>query len=237
MITFLFLLTTVYTPVLSPTALVSPKKNHMKDLDPSIRELVLKIDETNQATQTIKANFTQKKELSLLEEPMTLKGHFYLKKDVGMKFVFDSPENLEIYFTQRKIVSISHNERTASHKKLPKRKTDLTQVLLSEKLDKLLDYFTLSRIPGDEEGEEALLLTPRKRKMKKKFKEIRISFTKDLLVKRVVVWEVDGDRFEVRLNSMIINSHLDDDLFVPKIPEDYESGSSLDPILGAQIGL
>ncbi|PIE02939.1 MAG: hypothetical protein CSA81_04315 [Acidobacteria bacterium] len=237
MIAIFLLLTSIQVPFNHSVVAVNPKKNLMEKLDPAVKEIVLKIDETNQNTQTIKADFVQKKELSMLAEPMTLSGEFYLKKGKGMKFNFDAPENLEIFFTQKKIVSVSHNEKTASFKKLPKRKTDITQVLLSEKLDKLLEYFNLTKITGDTPEEVVLLLTPRKRKMKKKFKEIRIAFNKTYMVKRIAVLEVDNDRFEVTLSNIEVNSNLEDALFVPEIPENYESGSKLNPIFGTQIGL
>jgi len=222
-------------PILDPGP--DPARRKFEDLPADIQAIVERMDAANKSTQTIKADFVQKKELSLLAEPMSLTGKFFLKKGVGMKFEFASPENLEIFFTTRKIVSIAHNERTASFKKLPKRKNDLTEVLLTEKIDKLLEYFSLSQIPPEEEGNTAILLTPEKRKMKKRFREIRLFLKPDGLVRKISVVEHDGDYFEVVLSNTVVNSHLEDTVFEPDIPTDYQTGTSLDPILGTQIGL
>jgi outer membrane lipoprotein-sorting protein len=236
MFAFLFLIAVCF-PFYSSVHAMEPLKRKEEALDPQVVALVEKIDQANQKIETLCADFTQKKELSLLAEPMSLKGHFFLKKNVGLKFVFAAPDNLELYFTKNKIISISHNDQTCSYKKIPKKKSDLTQLLLSEKLDKLMEYFSLFMISPEQCSDPALLLIPRKRKMKKQFREIRLFFNSDYLVKKISVVEKDGDHYEVILKQIKINSPLKDDEFKPVVPEDYQTGNSLDPLLGSQIGL
>lgn len=206
-------------------------------IDPGLEDLVAKIDEVNSRVQTLKADFTQRKEISLLTEPIEMTGAFYLNKPVAMKFEFEPKDDMVLLINEREMVSISHKEKRAERIDLPKRKTDLTKMLITEQLHSLLKVFSIGRVDQTKTtGDQQLILYPERRKLKKKISEIRIWVNDELLIYRIKVTSADGDIFELQLSNIELNPELDPALFDATIPENYEIGDRLEFMLGPNSG-
>jgi len=213
--------------LLSATAAVG------QSLDEGLEELVANIDRANSEIETMRAEFEQRKEISLLTDAIEMTGKFFLKRTEGMKFEFAEEDDLLLIINQEEMISISHQAKTAERIKLPRRKTDLTRLLISEQFHKLLTYFNIGRVDQtDTTGEQQLVLLPTRRKFKKKINEIRIWVNDRFLIHRFRVVSKDGDIFELSLNNIEINPELEAGLFDAEIPDDYEVGDRLDFIFG-----
>ncbi|MCB1044165.1 MAG: outer membrane lipoprotein carrier protein LolA [Acidobacteria bacterium] len=206
-------------------------------IDPGLEALVARIDEVNSQITTLKADFTQRKEISLLTEPMEKTGAFFLDKPNAMKFEFDPESELVLLINQEEMVSISHKDKRAERIEMPKRKSDLTKMLITEQLHNLLKVFSIGRVDQTKTtGDQQLVLYPERRKLKKKIDEIRIWVNEDYLIYRIKVTSPDGDTFELHLANIVVNPELDANLFDTAIPEDYEIGDRLEFILGPNSG-
>ena len=114
-------------------------------IDQGLLELVQKIDAKAETIATIRAKFYQRKDLSLMTEPLELQGTFFLKKPDGIKFSAVPEDDLILVITQHEMVSLSPKVKKATRIKLKKRRDFLTQQLLSKKLEAMLGYFTIAK--------------------------------------------------------------------------------------------
>ncbi len=207
-----------------------------EDIDPGLVELIEKIDEKAATIETLHARFLQRKEISLLKEPIEKEGDFYLKKPDGIRLQFDPEEDLAIIMNNDEMVAISHNAKRADRVKLKKRRGELAQRILSDKLNVMLNYFTVTRaVKTDGSGGQRLVLEPSKRKVKKKFQELQIWVNEDFLIYRIKVTSRDGDINELMLKDIRLNEALKTELFDTSVPEDYELGDRMEFIFGAGI--
>lgn len=203
------------------------------DIDPGLVELVEKIDEKASNIVTLRAHFVQRKEISLLTEPVEMEGSFLIKKPDGIKFDFDPKEDLILIVNKDEMISLSHKAKKANRIKMKKRKTDLTRGILSEKIKTLLGYFNLTRASGSNGNH--LVLTPTKRKLKKKFKDVQIWVNNDHLICKIKVTLKDGDIYELTLSDIELNVDLDSKEFETTIPEGYELGDRMEYIFGSNV--
>lgn len=204
------------------------------DLDPGLVKLIEQIDAKSSTIHALKADFVQLKEISLLTEPVEMKGVFYLKKQQGIKFDFEPKEDLELIVNKEEMVSLSPKAKRATRVKMKKRRTELTQGILTEKIIALVGYFNITRVGAEGQGQH-LKLEPTKRKLKKKFKDVDIWVNKDHMIYKVRVTSPDGDVFQLSLANMEINPEIDNSLFETKVPDGFELGDRMEFIFGANI--
>ena len=202
-----------------------------EDLDPKLIELIDRIDQKSNTIQTMRAHFKQRKEISLLKEPVEMFGDFYLKRPDGIKFDFDPKEDLILILTAEEMVALSPKAKKANRVKM-KKKNQLVQRLLSEKIKTLSKYFTVEQVAEEADGGVHLALYPSKRRLKKRFQEIHVWVNPDFLINRVKVLSKDGDLYELALEQIEINRELPADLFDVEIPADYQMGDRIEHLLG-----
>lgn len=206
-------------------------------IDQGLLELVQKIDEKTETITTIRAKFYQRKELSLMTEPIELRGNFFLKKPDGIKFSAVEEDDLILVITEQEVVSLSPKVKKATRIKLKKRSDFLTQHLLSKKLEAMLGFFTIAKTAApDQDGNHQLVLTPIKRKFKKKFKNIHLWVNAEHLIYKVRITEKDGDINHLELNDIEVNVDIDSNEFATNIPDDYQMGDRLAFIFGSDFG-
>ena len=122
-----------------------PSGDKTRNVDPKLVALIEEIDAKSATIDTIQADFVQRKEISLLKEPVEMKGVFTLKRPDGIKFDFDPEQDLILIITREEMVSLSHEAKKASRITMKKRRSRLAQRLLSEKLKTLLKYFKIEQ--------------------------------------------------------------------------------------------
>ncbi len=202
-------------------------------IEPGLLALVEQIDAKNATIQNLRSYFVQRKEISLMTEPVEMKGRFYLEKTSGMRFDFEKENDLSLLITETEMISIAPMAKKASRIKLKKRRSDLMQRLLIDNLKTLLNYFTVSRQETPRAvGEKHLILTPNKRKLKKKFRALHLWVNSDHLIHHVKVILKDGDIYELFLFDIETNVQLNADHFKIGIPEDFKMSDRMEFIFG-----
>ena len=206
-----------------------------RKVEPGLAELVARIDQKIETVGALKADFVQRKEISLLTEPVEMRGVFYIKRPEGMRFDFEEKEDLQIIMTEDEAVSLSPAAKKATRIKMKKSHGKIAQRLLSNPLKSLLNHFSIGRVEKESEDgtHHHLQLTPTKRKLKKRFKKIEFWVNGDSLIYRIKVTQGDGDIYELILENFEINPELDADLFTVNIPENYQLGDRMEFIFGA----
>ena len=224
-----FLLLLIFSPLVGSDTFSRDEK-----IDPGLMALIEKIDQKGASIHTLRARFVQHKEISLLEEPVDMKGVFYLRKQDGIKFEFEPKEDLVLIITKEEMVSLSPEAKKAIRIKMKKRKTFLTRGVLFRKLKSLLGYFEITRA-SNVSGNQHLVLLPTKRRLKKKFQELEIWVNAEYLIHRIKVTSKDGDVYDLALTDIELNVDLSENLFNTQIPDDYVLGDRMEYIFGAGI--
>ncbi|CAM2008185.1 LolA family protein [Acanthopleuribacter pedis] len=208
------------------------------EIDPQLQEIINKIDARNQEVQRLKANFVERRDMSLLKEPIIKKGVFYLDRELGVKFEFEPKEDLILVVSDQEMVSLSPEAGKAARIPLKKRRSFLAHDLLIKNLRVVLDYFKVS-YTRTAEGEigRTLTLTPTKRKAKKKVRELKLWFDETFLISKVQLTAPDGDVFLLELSEATINPELDAALFSTDIPEEFELSDRMDFLFGPNTSL
>lgn len=207
--------------------------------DKGLAELIDKIDAKAATIETMKARFVQRKEISLLVEPVEMKGTFYLKKRTGIKLDFDPKEDLVMVMKEEELISLSPGSKKASHIVLKKRHGRMAQRLLSDKLTNLVNNFKVERMVSNSETgkEQHLNLTPIKRRVKKRFNNIEIWVNEAYLIHRIKVVLKDGDVYQLSLDHIEINPEIDSAIFDITIPDDYEMDDRMEFLFGSGLPL
>lgn len=205
-------------------------------VDPALVQLIEKIDEKSETVHTLRADFVQRKEISLLKDPVTMNGVIHVKKPDGIRFEFEPEDDLIILITGGEMVSLSPKAKKAGRIKMKKRHGRFAQKILSDKIKNLTKYFKVSLTDQTESGgEQHLLLKPAKRKLKKRFSHVEIWFNADHLITRIMVTLADGDVYDLLLSNIEINNEIPDETFDATIPDDFEMGDRMEHIFGAGV--
>lgn len=207
------------------------------NIDQGLVDLVQAIDHKAETISTIKADFHQVRDITLMTEPMEIRGTFFLKKPDGLKFYAVPEDDLIVVITEKEVVSLNPKAKKAARVELKKRRDFLTQNILTKRLEAMLGYFTITKSSNaDSDGNHYLMLTPIKRKFKKKFKKIHLWVNSDYIIFKVHVEEKDGDVYKLELTNIQVNVPIDSSEFSTSIPSDYEMGDRMSFILGSDLG-
>jgi len=210
-------------------------QGRLENIDAGLVALIDRIDAKSETIAAMQARFVYRKETNLLKEPAVQKGVFSMMRGEGMRFEFEPEEDLIVILTQEAAVSLSPAAEKASLIPIKKRKSDIAQRLLSDKLGSMLAFFNITRASGGESAVQRLELRPKKRKLKKRFDSISLWVNGDDLIYRVQTALKDGDVYDLRLEDIELGPPLEADLFDTAIPDHYEVSDRMDFILGSGV--
>ena len=172
---------------------------------------------TAQKTQSIKSDFVQEKNLSMLSEKITSKGKFYFKKENLVRMEYTSPfQYLMIMNGSTVYIKDGQKENKISTK--------------SNKLFQQINKITVDCIQGTaldnkdftmkvfENGQNYLVeLTPTSKNLKDFFKTINMTIAKkDFSVSKIDMLEPSGDNTAISFVNKEMNTNLPDALFTIK---------------------
>ena len=104
-----------------------------RKLDPIVAEFIEAIDAKSGDISTMQGDFTQRKEISLLKDPVVMNGRFYIKKEIGIRFEFQEENDLSLTLRGDTIVALHPQEQKASLIKVKRRQANILEKLLNVK--------------------------------------------------------------------------------------------------------
>ena len=226
---FVFLSMFVIT---SLSALTTESQRRKKEIDPALQDLVAKVDAKAEEITSLRASFIQRREISLMKEPVEQQGTFTIRRPDGMRFDFSGDEDMTIVVTNEDVTYLSHNAKEGEIVPIKKRQGRFVQRLLDDKMASLIKYFDITMLDADKGWH--LQMLPAKRRLEKRFGEIQVWIGADYLINRIRVLMGDGDIYELFLSDIELEVEVPDDHFRVTIPEDYTKGERFDFIIGEQ---
>ena len=169
---------------------------------------------TAKATQTIKSDFVQEKDLSLLSEKIISKGKFWFKKENKVRMEYQQPFQYLMIINQNSIYIKDGQKENRISAKSNKLFQQVNKIMLDCIQGAVLnnpDYRT--NVFENTQG-FLIELSPSAKALKEFFKNINIFVArKDYTVTRLELHEQSGDKTVITYQNKELNTNLPDALF------------------------
>ena len=186
-----------------------------------VQEIIRTIDEQQQKIQTLTASFSQRKETSLVKDPLISRGVVKFKRPDRIHFLYVKPEPMEMAL-DGKTVWIYSPGRSQAEKYSLSRSKKMTQYLepvmgvFQKTFAQLSEGYTISYQGLEADHMYRFLLQPREEKLQKFLSSVGlwIDKTSGAILKFEMI-EASKDRLSLEFKDLQINPPLtDDDLTV-----------------------
>ena len=178
--------------------------------------MVEKINRTAAGIRTMDCQFTQVKTLRFLNDKMTSQGRMFFMADGGrLRWEYQQPYQYTFVLNGQKVhVKTADRQQTidiAQSRLLQSVARVMMNSLTGKSLVADSDFACVMYTQGDEWVAQ---LTPKRKEIKKMFKEIRLHFSSGRqMVTLVEMTELSGDSTVITLNNVKTNGHVDAKMF------------------------
>lgn len=189
-----------------------------------LQELIRTISEKQHQIQTLTANFAQRRETSLLQEPLLSAGIVKFKRPDRIYFVYSKPAPMEISLdgkfvwiydparSEAERYALSPGSRVGSYMESVTR-------IFQKPLDQLSDDYSVHPLPPDRTDCHRFRLHPRKEAVQEWVKEVELRI--DKVSGAILTFEMiepNQDRLILEFRNLQINPPLTDQDLEIKIP-------------------
>ncbi len=204
-----------------------------------LRELLARFNETQQATRSLTASFTERKNLSLLAKPLISNGTFLYSRPTRIKWEYAEPEPRVFLITEDHFVAYYPAQKKAEEVPLGKlagrrvfRVFGIGQT--AEDLEKFFDISLAD--PGAEKGTFMMVLTPKRRRVKDRLQLVRFWVDeKTYLPRQLEYVESDGDSTLLTFSNIRVNPEITEARFSVEIPKDVQVTNTFSGFTGASV--
>jgi outer membrane lipoprotein carrier protein len=186
------------------------------DVTPDVRALIDRMQGFYEQTQDFTAHFRQDYAYKSFGRTVTSTGTVAFKKPAQMRWDYETPGKRSFVLSGERVYAWDPAAQTLTRAALPTSQLSTSVTFLWGK-GKLLDEFSIVRVPCAECSGSLLVLTPRKADAR--FKELRLELDpKTAQVKKSVVIDPDGSENAIVFSALRTNVQLSKDTFVLEVP-------------------
>lgn len=168
-------------------------------------------------TQSVKADFVQEKNLSLLSEKITSKGKFWFKKDNLVRMEYNQPYSYLLVINKNNVLVKDGNKENRISAKSNKLFQQINRMMVDCVQGTALSNPDFSVQVFENAGNWLVELTPVTKGMKDYFRNINIVLgKKDYSVSKLEMYEQGGDNTIISFINKEMNASIPDALFVVK---------------------
>jgi outer membrane lipoprotein-sorting protein len=188
----------------------------------SLHRVLARFDEVQGQIRTLSAEFTQTTRSPLLKDPIIAKGQFYLTKPDSVLWEYQLPEPMRFVVAEGSYTGYFPERKRAERRDIKRWSEQLFRFFGvgqgSKELSKFYDL-ALGDPGSDEKGAYLLVLSPKKRRVRKNVDEVRLWVdAATLLPVRIDYVGKDGNQRELRFFNTRLNPDLAAGLYNVKIP-------------------
>jgi outer membrane lipoprotein-sorting protein len=189
---------------------------------PSLDRVLARFDEVQGRIRTLSAEFTQTTRSPLLKDPIVAQGRFYLTKPDSVLWEYQSPEPMRFVVAEGSYTGYFPQRKRAETRDIKRWSEQLFRFFGvgqgSKELGKFYDL-ALGDPGPDGKGAYLLVLSPKKRRVRKNVDEVRLWVdASTLLPVRIDYMGRDGNQRELRFVNTRLNPDLASGLYDVKIP-------------------
>ncbi len=189
----------------------------------TLDQVLARFDQVQGQIRTLSAEFVQTTRSPLLNDPIVAKGRFYLTKPDSVLWEYSAPEPMRFAVADGKYTGYFPERRKAEKRDIKRWSEQLFRFFGVGQGSKELEKFyeiALGEREGAEDGAYLLVLSPKKRRVRKRFDEVRLWVdTTSLLPVRIEYVGKDGNEREIRLLNTRFNPDLAAGLYDVAIPD------------------
>ncbi|MCK9616564.1 MAG: outer membrane lipoprotein carrier protein LolA [Lentimicrobiaceae bacterium] len=180
-------------------------------------EVKASIEKTVSAVSSIESDFIQNQYMTALAEQMTMKGHFWFKKENKLRWQYTQPMQYQIIMNGSKMWMKDEqrvNEFNISSNRMFGEINDIMTSCLQGSIFKKTDKFKISFYENSKQF--MVLLVPLKKDMKGFLKNIELYINKkDYSVEKLKMVEPSGDYTSIAFQNKKTNHEIPDSRFRP----------------------
>ena len=166
-------------------------------------------------TTTIFSDFTQEKEMSILNDKIITSGKFYFKKEKQLRWEYIHPFSYVITINGDEITIRNDGKISSFNSQSNKIFGEVNKIIIGSVRGTLLDDDTFSAFYSQSNGNFIVKLTPLSPRLKESLQEIIIHFNKkDFTVDRLEMIEQGGDFTKIYFTDKRINEPISDEKFI-----------------------
>ena len=182
----------------------------------TLDEVVGRIEKTYSEIKDVKGRFSQTSYIKDLEKTEKYEGEFFIKKPSSMRWNFSKPRDEEIIIKENDIWIYKKSEKQALKSAFSKDAYNHVPIALLNNFGDLKNNFDIKLIKDD-----TLELTPKRRMgfINKLLLEVNST---DFPVKTFSVFDVYGNKINITIKDVKINSGLEDSIFIFKLQPGVE---------------
>ncbi len=163
---------------------------------------------------TIKSDFVQEKNLSMMEEKIVSKGQFFYKKEKKVRLEYSSPFKYLMIINGDNVLIQDENRSNKFSTKSNKMFRQINQIMVDCLSGAVLNNPDYTVASYESKTQYALALSPKSKFMKEYFNNIWIYVDKQSkAVLRVEMNEKSGDNTVMKFSNTLLNKVVRDDLF------------------------
>jgi outer membrane lipoprotein-sorting protein len=201
-----------------------------------LQEVLRRFDEAQAAVRTLRAAFEEVKEVALLEKPLASRGTLFYVRPNDILWEYAEPSPRSFLIREERLLAYYPAERRAEQLDISRFRGRLQRWLgigqASKDLKKAYEISLAGETPPGRGPE--LILSPRRRQVRKRLAEIRFRLDVDShLPVRLQYTERDGDRTIISFKNIEVNRHIDEAVFRIDLPPDVtveEGFTGLGPV-------
>ncbi|MFQ5876785.1 MAG: outer membrane lipoprotein carrier protein LolA [Acidobacteriota bacterium] len=194
------------------------------DGEASLERVLERFDRAQREATTMVAEFTERKELRLLAEPLVSRGRFYFNRPNQVRWEYTEPERRVFVITERKYIAYYPALKKAEEVQIKKfiGRRLFRYLGVGQSIEDLSKYYEFRLAPeSDLPGTRLLVLTPRKRRIREHMAEMKIWVDGDTFLPRQVQYtEVDGDSTLLAFHDLRVNVDVAAHRFRVDLPPD-----------------
>lgn len=168
----------------------------------------------SQKTNSIKADFIQDKNLSMLSEKITSRGNFWFKKDSRVRMEYTTPFKYLMVLNKDKVYVKDGAKESKVSTRSNKMFQQINKIMIDCMQGTALDNTDFKTRVFENKTASLVELTPVAKGMKEMFKSINVIVDKkDFSVLSIQMLEVSGDNTIMRFTNKELNAAIPDTLF------------------------
>lgn len=203
--------------------------------DPALREVLERFDRVQSSIRTLTAEFSWTTESPLLAEPVVSEGRLYLTKPDAIRWEIDSPEAMSFVIAENEYVGYFPARKAAERRAFGGWSEKMFRYFgVGQGSDELSKVYDIALGESDRAGCDVLVLTPRKRRARKRIEELRIYVDRGTGLPSAIVSDgTDGGRREMELREIAVNPDLAAGVYHVTLPPDVEVTQGMAGLGGA----
>jgi outer membrane lipoprotein-sorting protein len=163
---------------------------------------------------SIRSDFTQDKNLSMLSEKITSKGNFWFKKDSRVRMEYTQPFKYLMILNKDKVYVKDGAKESKVSTKSNKMFQQINKIMIDCMQGTMLDNTDFKTRVFENKTAALVELTPVSKGMKEMFKSINVIVDKkDFSVTSIQMLELSGDNTIMRFTNKELNAAIPDTLF------------------------